>query len=141
MIVAVSRRGDFDRLRQLGVRRSGPTLALTAVTASEWAAADHHHHDEPHRGAPHADGDVHVAFAIPSALGSAVHRNRARRRLKAALGQLLVEGRLEAGWYLIACRRLSPPLPFEELLDELARLTASATAEPTGSASRQPSVG
>ncbi len=127
MIVPVSRRHEFELLRRLGARRSGPTLALTAVTAADWAAADLNRPDAPHTLAPTVDGALHVAFAIPAALGPAVVRNRARRRLRAALRLLHAEGRIEPGWYLIACRRLSPPLPFDELMGELSRLATSAT--------------
>ena len=97
-------------------------MALTAVTAATWAAADPTSPDETSPAAPPIDGTVHVAFAIPASLGPAVSRNRARRRLRAALARLAAEGRVQPGWYLIACRRLSPPLQFEELVDELALL-------------------
>jgi len=128
VIVPVSRRRDVARLRRLGVRRSSPSLALTAVSATAWADADPDRPDDHHPAISPTDDALHVAFAIPSALGRAVARNRARRRLRAALAQLEAEGRIEPGWYLIACRRLSPPLPFQELVEELARLTSSAVA-------------
>lgn len=97
------------------------------MSAADWAAADVNSPDDSHTPEPIADEAVHVAFAIPAALGPAVARNRARRRLRAALRLLHAQGRIEPGWYLIACRGLSPPLPFEELVGELARLTTSVT--------------
>jgi ribonuclease P protein component len=51
-----------------------------------------------------AVGHPHVAYAIPRAHGSAVRRNRARRRLREACRTLDRQGRIEPGLYLIAPR-------------------------------------
>jgi ribonuclease P protein component len=47
-------------------------------------------------------GHPHVAYAIPRAHGSAVRRNRARRRLREACRALDRDGDLAPGLYLIA---------------------------------------
>jgi len=51
-----------------------------------------------------AVGHPHVAYAIPRAHGSAVRRNRSRRRLREACRALDRQGGLEPGLYLIAPR-------------------------------------
>lgn len=67
--------------------------------------------------------DHHVAYALSRHVGSAVRRNRARRRLKAAVRLLVERSEIEPGWYLIACRRISPQLEFSELVAEVRTLT------------------
>ena len=77
------------------------------------------------RRVPTADGPPRVAYALGRSVGSAVVRNRIRRRLRA-----IVEARRDAlapGAYLIAARREALTMPFAEL-DEIvgAALTAAA---------------
>ncbi len=59
-----------------------------------------------------------VAFAIGRAIGPAVVRNRARRRLRA----LLVELEWPAGWYLIGARAPIVEHTFDELRRDLTSL-------------------
>ena len=58
-----------------------------------------------------ADLPPRVAFAIGRRVGSAVVRNRLRRRLRAALGEL----RPAPGDYLVACDADAASLPFSDL--------------------------
>jgi ribonuclease P protein component len=51
-----------------------------------------------------AVGHPHVAYAVPRAHGSAVRRNRTRRRLRETCRALDREGELAPGLYLIAPR-------------------------------------
>lgn len=46
-----------------------------------------------------------VAFAIGRAHGSAVDRNRLRRRLRAVLREQAMNDALEPGWYLLGIQR------------------------------------
>ena len=66
-----------------------------------------------------AVGHPHVAYAIPRAHGSAVRRNRARRRLRETCRALDRDGGLEPGLYLIAPRPTIDELSTRELASAL----------------------
>jgi RNase P protein component len=55
-------------------------------------------------------------------------RNRVRRRLRAALRELLVDGRLPAGTYLIGATAEVATMPWSALVSLLADAVAEATA-------------
>jgi len=61
-----------------------------------------------------------VAFAVGKATGGAVVRNRVRRRLRAALRELLVAGRLPPGTYLLGAIAVVAQMPWSELLSSLS---------------------
>ena len=62
-----------------------------------------------------------VAFAIGRAIGPAVVRNQARRRLRC----LLVEASWPPGWYLIGARPAITERSFDALRRELAQLQSA----------------
>jgi ribonuclease P protein component len=72
--------------------------------------------------APVDDPDaVAVAFAVSRRHGSAVRRNRIRRRLRAAAVELVRSGLVSPGTYLISPRNeSSAEMPFDELRGDLA---------------------
>jgi len=57
-----------------------------------------------------------AGFTIGKGTGGAVVRNRVRRRLRAALRQLLVEDRLPAGTYLLGGSRELATMPWSALI-------------------------
>jgi ribonuclease P protein component len=61
-----------------------------------------------------------VAFALPRPIGSAVTRNRLRRRLRALLDEL--EPSLPGGLLLIGAKQPATELTFAELRVELTQL-------------------
>jgi ribonuclease P protein component len=64
---------------------------------------------------------VAVAFAVARRHGSAVRRNRLRRRLRAAVGELERSGAVGPGTYLVSPRRPSTgEVPFPALRADLA---------------------
>ena len=63
-----------------------------------------------------------VAFALGRALGSAATRNRARRRLRAALSSAASAGRLLPGTYLFGARQGVDKLSSSELTFDLEQL-------------------
>jgi len=63
---------------------------------------------------PPADG-IGLAFASSRRVGSAVRRNRVRRRLRAALTELLVERGCPPGWYLVVVRPAATDATYDEL--------------------------
>lgn len=66
-----------------------------------------------------------VAYAVGRRVGSAVVRNRVRRRLRAAVGSL--EG-LAPGAYLVAAGPDAVGRHYEELREEVAQAMTSASA-------------
>ncbi len=97
VIPSVTRHSSFAALRRDGRRvRSGPVSVIFAAV-------------EP---------DARLAFAIGKKFGTAVERNRARRRLRAAFNDVAAIQELPAGAYQVSCSRA--------VLDtEYTRLTAS----------------
>jgi ribonuclease P protein component len=83
-------------------------------------------------------GPIRVGFTVTRKVGSAVERNRVRRRLKAMVSRSAT-GRLRPGHdYVLVGRRAALMLPFDRLVEEfngaLRRLemaAAKAPARPT----------
>ena len=95
-------RATFERLRRSPLRaRRGP-LSVTWVPAADALVAEG---DQPR-----------VAFAIGRRVGTAVARNRLRRRLRAALA----EADLAPGSYLVAAGPEAARLSWAELRSTLA---------------------
>jgi ribonuclease P protein component len=69
-----------------------------------------------------------VAFALNRALGTAVTRNKLRRRLRELLREM--SSTLPGGMLLIGASPRATELTFDELRAELQRLLAKATATP-----------
>ena len=71
------------------------------------------------RRRPGPDGATRVGFTASRKVGGAVQRNRARRRLKAAAGQI-VPGHAKAGYDLVLIARgTTAKRPFRALLEDL----------------------
>jgi ribonuclease P protein component len=94
LISGVARRSSFDLLRRGVVVRAGPLSV---------------------RYAPSDRPAAEVAYAIRRSGGSAVARNRCRRRLRACLQQVDRGGALAPGVYLIGVRDEAVGAPFREL--------------------------
>lgn len=76
-----------------------------------------------------APGPPVVAFAVSRRQGSAVVRNRIRRRLRAAVA--VHEAELSAGWaYLLSTDRRAMSAPFAELSDAVGSALRQARQEP-----------
>ena len=100
----VTDRASFQALRRRGRRvRRGP-VTVTYLAPDEQSSA------LPPR----------VAFAVGKATGGAVVRNRVRRRLRAALRELMVAGRLPSGTYLLGATAVVAQTPWSELLSSLS---------------------
>ena len=70
-----------------------------------------------------------IGYAVPRAVGSAVVRNRLRRRLRAAAGELVAAGRWPSGDYLVGASPAATARTYAELRDTLAAL-AGRVVEP-----------
>jgi len=69
-----------------------------------------------------------AAFAIGRTTGGAVERNRVRRRLRAALRELLVEDRLPQGAYLLGATAEVATMPWSALVSLLADAVTEVTS-------------
>jgi ribonuclease P protein component len=65
-----------------------------------------------------------VAYAVGRRAGNAVTRNRARRRLRAAVGAI---AELAPGAYLVAAGPQVASMPYDELRKEVAQAMTSAS--------------
>lgn len=107
MVAPVRARDDFDALsRSRARRRSGPLWVVRADGA---------------------DG-ARVAYAVPRKVGTAVERNRVRRRLRAMIADLDRDGHLDAGLYLVGVRPEAVGLDTAELRHHLHRALGAPEA-------------
>ena len=91
----------FALLRSSGRRaRSGPVTVHYVPAAS-------------------TDGALHVAYAVPRRVGTAVERNTFRRRLRAIVAE--ESGAIPAGTYLIGVGSGVRCVPYEELRRRVIR--------------------
>jgi ribonuclease P protein component len=80
-----------------------------------------------------AEGGVRVAYSVGRRLGTAVERNRVRRRLRAAMRDVSRDGDgLRPGAYLVLVRPEAGTTPYPELKRSLGEACAAA-ARGTGS--------
>jgi ribonuclease P protein component len=106
VITPISTAGEFRMLRSDGRRiTSGPIATRYAPDPSLGHAA--------------------VAFAIRREVGSAVRRNRLRRRLREIFAGFDRESVLPPGRYLVMARPEAAELPFEALRGHIGRITES----------------
>ena len=107
MIDSVRRRRDFERLAASTHRARSATIRVVYCSRESDDAA------------------VAVAFAVGRRVGSAVARNRIRRRLRAVLQEL--EGTMPEGLYLIKCDIGTRDLTYEELRTHLRESISRAS--------------
>lgn len=72
-----------------------------------------------------------MAYAIGRAVGTAVVRNRLRRRLRVLMHERAAHGALPPGLYLVSVRPEAAELPFDSLRHHVDR--ALAALAPAGS--------
>jgi len=107
----ITDRRTFQALRQHGRRHRRGPLTVT------WLAPTPGDTTPPRAG-----------FAIGRSVGSAVVRNRVRRRLRAALRELRAGGRLPAGAYLLGGTAELAELPWPALVDLVEATVVEATS-------------
>lgn len=108
-------RATFDALRREGRRaRRGP-MTVTHLPGPR---------------------EVRVAYSIGRKVGTAVVRNKVRRRLRAAVRELdVTTGGLPTGAYLVAVGPGAAGLPYRELRDDLGRAITAASGSAPGTPS------
>ena len=116
LIGRIGDRATFDALRRDGRRARRDPVTVLFLPEAEAGVA----------------GGVRVAYSVGRQVGTAVDRNRVRRRLRAAMRDLAREdgGGLRAGAYLVLVRPEAGTVPYPELrrslgeaCDEAARST------------------
>jgi ribonuclease P protein component len=96
------RRSDFRRIYDKGFRVAGPCFAAFCLKRPD-------------------DSGPRIGFTTPRALGSAVSRNRAKRRAREAVRQQLY--RLAPNWDIVFNpRRSILDAPFEEIKLEVEKV-------------------
>lgn len=105
----ITDRQTFLALRQRGVRAQRGPLWVRALPGVATATAPQ------------------VGFAVGKQAGGAVVRNRIRRRLRAALRDLLSAGSLPPGVYLVGATGAVATMPWSELCDTLSAAIAEVT--------------
>jgi ribonuclease P protein component len=103
LIGRIGDRRAFDRLARDGRQAKSETLWCTYL-------------DDPDTVPPR------VAFSIGRSVGSAVRRNRLRRRLRAIVGAMAGRPPLTRGLILIGARATATELSFDELRCDVQRL-------------------
>ena len=104
-IVTLKKRSDFLRVRAAARRWAAPGLVLQAAPAP---AADA------------ADGLVRVGYTASRRIGNAVARNRAKRRLRAAVAHVMPASAQWGCDYVVIARAATLTRPFDALIGDLA---------------------
>jgi len=111
-IVRLTRRSEFLHAAAAGRKSAMPGLVLQAVCPA----------GQPVQGGDSEDRDapIRVGFTASRRVGGAVARNRAKRRLRAAVARVM-PGHAKAGQdYVVIARAATLHRGFEDLLRDLA---------------------
>lgn len=108
----LTRRSDFQRMTRRARKAVTPGLILQAMAAG--------------------DGPPHVGFTASRKIGNAVARNRARRRLRAAVNDVLAN-QAAAGWhYVLIARQGTLTRDYDVLLADLTGALGRVTNRSAG---------
>ena len=108
----LTRRDDFQRMTRYAHKAVTPGLILQAMVAG--------------------NGFPHVGFTASRKVGNAAARNRARRRLRAAVRDVLAH-RAQMGWcYVLIARRGTLMRDYDALLRDLASALGRIADIPPG---------
>lgn len=118
-------RRDFLWVYQKGLRRQTKHLRLRALKYAD-AQPSPATQESAHSQRESGDSPTRIGISISQKVDKrAVVRNRMKRRIRAALRELLPH--LEPGWMLvIGVRKRSPECNYEQILRELKQLLAAA---------------
>lgn len=106
-IARLKRRSEFLRARSEGRKWAAPGLILQAVAS------------EPRPDGPAAETPFAVGYTASRRVGGAVQRNRAKRRLRAAVDRVMPEHAVRGYDYVVIARTETLSRPFEALVGDL----------------------
>ena len=112
-IATLKRRHDFLRVRAAARRWAAPGLVLQAAPMPEADAEQ---------------GLVRVGYTASRRVGNAVRRNRAKRRLRAAVAHVMPASAQCGCDYVVIARAATLTRPFDALVDDLAAALARVGA-------------
>ena len=111
-IATLKKRSDFLRVRAAACHWAAPGLVLQAAPA----------------GAESAAGLVRVGYTASRRIGNAVARNRAKRRLRAAVAHVMPASAQCGCDYVVIARAATLTRPFDALRGDLAAALARVSA-------------
>lgn len=104
-VVRLPKRADFLRIAAQKRRWAAPGLVLQVAPRPE--------------DAPVRPGDIRVGFTATRKVGGAVTRNRSRRRLRAAVAQVMPRSARKDCDYVVIVRAATVDRPFDKLVSDL----------------------
>ncbi len=118
IIGRLRRRAEFLRAAQQGRKAVFPGLIVQAVPSLPGRSS--------RAGSAHSDrvldsALIRVGFTASRAVGGAVARNRARRRLRAVVAEVMPDNARSGYDYVLIARRVTLRCPYEDLRRDLAR--------------------
>ena len=113
-IATLKKRSDFLRVRAAGCHWAAPGLVLQAALAPTGEEAE--------------AGTVRVGYTASRRIGSAVARNRAKRRLRAAVAHVMPASAQCGCDYVVIARAATLTRPFDALLGDLAAALSRVSA-------------
>jgi len=104
-IVRLPKRADFLRIAAQKRRWAAPGLVLQVAPRPDDAVV--------------ASGCIRVGFTATRKVGGAVSRNRSRRRLRAAVNQVMTRSARDDCDYVVIVRAATVGRPFDKLVSDL----------------------
>ncbi|MDE0203281.1 MAG: ribonuclease P protein component [Rhodospirillaceae bacterium] len=120
-IATLKKRSDFLRVRAGGRRWAAPGLVLQAAPAPEADAKEK---------------QVRVGYTASRRIGNAVARNRAKRRLRAAVAHVMPVSAQCGNDYVVIARAATLTRPFDALTGDLAAALARVVDRAPGRSRR-----
>jgi ribonuclease P protein component len=117
-IATLKKRRDFLRVRGAGRRWAAPGLVLQVAPAADAET-----------------GLVRVGYTATRRIGNAVARNRAKRRLRAAVAHVMPTSAQRGCDYVVIARAATLARPFDALIGDLAAALKRVRARADGQAS------
>ena len=119
----LKRRREFLLVARAGRKWAAPGLVLQMLdryTVRNTNASDHSDkHTSSRTGDPINENDIRVGFTVTRKVGGAVIRNRARRRLRAAVETVMPTHAAPGRDYVVIGRARTNARPFSDLVGDL----------------------
>ena len=112
-IATLKKRQDFLRVRAAGRKWAAPGLVLQAAATPEAAGEN---------------DQVRVGYTASRRIGNAVARNRAKRRLRAAVAHVMPASAQCGSDYVVIARAATLTRPFDALIGDLSAALARVGA-------------